>query len=434
MVEPGRLTICDHSLSIDHWRRLVLVGGGKAAASMGLAALRWLVAPLQEQHPGTPVGGWLNCPADTIPSAPHPSTVTFHAARPPGSNEPTEEVVFGTEQILRLVGECDAHDLVVCLLSGGGSALLCAPAPGLTWQDKQLVARKLSLAGADIHQLNTVRRALSRVKAGGLARACRAGRMVSLILSDVLGDDLAMIASGPTVLSPAPSPAAALQILTEFDLVDDKELDRVVRYLQHTSRHATMSPQQAAQADCRVDNLILANNADAVDAAGARAVELHYQYCMQASTRPEGEVHAVARSAAKSILQMVGQSEVNCWISGGEPTVRIPSSVVSPCGGRNQHLALAIMDELVRAGWPHWETDRKLTVVCGGTDGEDGPTDAAGAWFDASVWNRSQELGLSIAAHLQNFQSYSFFQACGGLLRTGPTGTNVCDVRVATYR
>src|SRR5207244_1469918 len=157
--------------------------------------------------------GWVNVPADCVRPLRH---ITLHPARPAGVNEPTAEGVAGSEQILRLIEWLTADDLCLCLISGGGSALLPAPALGITLQDKQQITRFLSAAGANIRQLNTVRKQLSRIKGGGLLRACRAGRLMTLVISDVLGDPLETIASGPTVEDTS-TPAEALTVLDEFN-------------------------------------------------------------------------------------------------------------------------------------------------------------------------------------------------------------------------
>ncbi|MCA9133020.1 MAG: DUF4147 domain-containing protein [Planctomycetales bacterium] len=427
--------LCVEGASIDlsEVRRLVVVGAGKASAAMAVALQEQLLCRLPPPLRRLPVVGWINAPQGTYGAADQARLggIHLHAARPAGLNEPTAEAVSGTQEILQLVSSCDHRDAVLCLLSGGGSALLVAPKPGVTLADKQAVAREISAAGGDIEQLNAVRRALSDIKGGGLARACRAGRLLTLILSDVLGDPLQTIASGPTVGQASASPQQALRVLQQLDLLARPALSRVVHFLQHSPDDSVPALAHGTQ----VEHLILGNNADAVDAAGVKAVELGYRYVMQVAGGPEGEVRALAKKAAAAVQQLAGQREVDCWISGGEPTVKLPAGGAGK-GGRNQQLALAVLQELRQAGWPSHlaaqpAKQRALAFVSGGTDGEDGPTDAAGAWFDVPLAQRAIDMQLDLEDYLARADAYPFFQQLGGLLNTGPTGTNVCDLRVA---
>lgn len=424
-------------------RRLVVVGAGKAAAAMAIALRQMVLIPLATTLPALEIEGWINAPEDTfsLEDATALGSIHLHAARPPGINSPTEAAMLGTQRILELVGNCDQRDCVICLLSGGGSALLVAPAPGITLVDKQAVARQVAAAGGNIEQLNAVRRPLSQVKGGGLARACRAGRLLTLILSDVLGDALDTIASGPTMVTPPTGKTAAstqenashaLSVLNELDLSNSPSLAGVVRVLQQQTQVPTHSTPCQHNPPMRVDHVILGNNADAVDAAGVKAVELGYRYVMQSSRRVEGDVLQVARSAADAIEQLASQDQINCWISGGEPTVTLPPQGAGR-GGRNQQLALAVLEEM-QLRKPQAISSHDVVFLSGGTDGEDGPTDAAGAIVDATVIARSAELHLDPNDYLERADAYSFFEKVDGLLCTGPTGTNVCDIRVALCR
>ena len=214
----------------------------------------------------------------------------MHAARPAGVNEPTPEGVAGAEEILRLVESLGPDDLCLCLISGGGSALMPAPVEGITLADKLAVTRHLSAAGANIEQLNTVRKQLSRIKGGGLLRACRAGRLVSLIISDVLGDPLDMIASGPTVPDSS-TPQAALEVLERFTPRAAGISPAVFEYLQARSRPlrpaAKPSPGgcrlRRADAGVTIANLVIGNNATAVDAAGKEAERLGYSVATESA-------------------------------------------------------------------------------------------------------------------------------------------------------
>jgi len=425
-IEANVLSV-DDQLMVDlgDYSRIVVVGAGKAAAGMARELYRQQLSRLS-----LPIVGWINAPAGSFKPNDAGPDIYLHAARLAGMNEPTEEAIFGTRQILKLVQQCSPRDLVIVLLSGGGSALLVAPPEGISLSDKQAVAQLIAAAGGNIEQLNGVRRALSDVKGGGLARACRARRMLSLIISDVLDDSLQTIASGPTLLSAQRSASEALSVLKQLNLQDEGGLRNVMSYLTMHASQKTVSSDSGA---LTVEHVILANNATAVDAAGTQAVELGYRYLMQSARSSEGDVNALASHLSGAIGQLLGQRQVDCLISGGEPTVHLPPLDRRGIGGRNQQLSLAIMNELSKAGWPQdlRRFTRPFAFLSGGTDGEDGPTTAAGAIFDARTLQAVRDASVSIADYLERADAFSFFQRFGGLLETGPTNTNVCDLRIA---
>jgi glycerate-2-kinase len=291
---------------------------------------------------------------------------------------------------------------------------------GLSLADKIALTREIAARGGNIQQLNIVRREFSKVKGGGLARACRAGHLVSLILSDVLGDDLSVIASGPTVLRAA-TPELAIQVLEDFDLQNHSAGQTalgVLRNLQKNGQGTLVNdlPQ--------VTNIVIGNNATAVDAAGIEAERLGYSHAMISAPQPEGAAEDVAAhlvEMAKSMRTTVGP---DCLISGGEPTVKLCESDNRGLGGRNQQLALAALTQV-----DDWQG---IGLVSGGTDGEDGPTDAAGAIVDEEIARQAQELQLNADSYLARNDAYHFFEKVNGLIKTGPTHTNVCDLRVVT--
>ncbi len=431
----NRLSCEDLEVDLSRAGKLVIVGAGKASAAMAVALHRSILSRLSAELPELKVSGWINAPAGTFSDSDVAEVKPIHlyAARPPGANIPTQQAVEGTRRILGMVGDCNQSDVVICLLSGGGSAVLVAPRAGIALADKQAVAQEIAAAGGNIEQLNAVRRALSDIKGGGLARACRAGRLITLIVSDVLGDPLETIASGPTVLNASVAAGVALNVLEQLGLAHSARLANVIRCLEQTRASTTeQRPKAEKRNDCRVDHLILGNNADAIDAAGVKAVELGYRYVMQGARAVESDVLTVAKSAADAVEQLIGQNQIDCWISGGEPTVTLPPTG-SGRGGRNQQLALAVLRELQQRGWPNRNSfkARELVFLSGGTDGEDGPTDAAGAVVDADIATASSSLNLNVSDYLQRADAYSFFEKVGGLIVTGPTGTNVCDLRVA---
>lgn len=426
-----QLVVADECFDLRGIRRIVVVGAGKASAGMAAALVAHCLHDLVTTH-AVEVTGWINAPQGSFqPGSAGP--IHLHAARPAGMNEPTAEAVAGTKQIIRLVDQCRADDLCIVLISGGGSAMLVAPVEGITLADKQHVARKIAAAGGNIQQLNTVRRALSRVKGGGLASLGRARHIVSLIISDVLGDPLETIASGPTVASARVHPQAALEVLAELRLSEDRDLQNVIAVLRQRSANASLQKTQRAGTGGRVTNIILANNATAVDAAGVKAVELGYRYVMQAATALEGDVSQLADHVGRALEQLSSAAEVDCWISGGEPTVKLPPADRCGRGGRNQQLTLLSLLELMRRGWPDNQAKfpKSLLFLSAGTDGEDGPTTAAGAWFDHNIARRLALHALDAEDYARRADAYALFERLQCLIVSEPTGTNVCDLRIA---
>jgi hydroxypyruvate reductase len=418
-VEGNWLSIGDERVSLSQVRRIAVVGAGKAGAGMA-AGLEGALGPriLAEKQ----VAGWLNVPADCVRPL---ANIHLHAARPAGVNEPTAEGVAGSEKILELAGSLGPDDLCLCLLSGGGSALLPAPVAGVSLADKQALTRHLSAAGANIRELNTVRKQLSRIKGGGLARACRAGRLVTLVISDVLGDPLDVIGSGPTVPDTATA-ADALAILERFHARQSGASPAVFDYL--AAKAAANVPP--ARPSCQVTNRVIGNNALAVDAAGMEAERLGYSHAMDAATELEGAAEDVGVHLARMAREMLSRPGPNCLITGGEPTVKLAPAAIRGKGGRNQQLVLAALVEMRNAECEMRNGGEEVALLSGGTDGEDGPTDAAGAILDPGLFARLAASNLDPADFLRRNDAYHFFEPLGGLIKTGPTHTNVCDVRV----
>jgi hydroxypyruvate reductase len=416
-VDGDLLAVGDDVIDLRTVNRIAIVGAGKAAGAMAVALENALGADvLKTKH----VTGWVNVPADCVMPARH---VHLHEARPAGVNEPTAEGAIGTQKILEIVSSLGPADVCFCLLTGGGSALLPAPVPEISLEEKIRVTRLLSGAGANIEQLNTVRQQLSLVKGGGLARACGAGRMFTLLISDVLGDRLDIIASGPTVESAATA-EDALGVINALKLASDSSIARVVSFLERRSAALNKPQVEAArhQSNTEVTHLILGNNATAVDAAGVVAEQLGYSHAMVAATSSDGAAEEVGRHLAAMALRMRAQAGPNCLISGGEPTVTLVDEHKRGKGGRNQQLALAALRELGDCA--------QICLLSGGTDGEDGPTVAGGAFVTEDVVRAARQAKLNADDYLARNDAYSFFEQAGGLFITGPTQTNVCDLRV----
>lgn len=411
-----RLVVCGHELPLAGVRRIAVVGAGKAGAGMA-AGFERAVGP---RVLADKVIGWVNVPADCVRPL---EKIHLHAARPAGLNEPTEAGVEGSRRILEIVSQLTADDVCIVLLSGGGSALLPAPIEGVSLADKQAVTRLLMRSGATISELNCVRKQLSRIKGGRLARATRAGLVIALIISDVVGDPLDIIASGPTAPDSS-SATEALEILQERAVDASLIPPSVIEALKRADRES----RQAEPFPEHVFNHVIGNNAVAVDAA-AREAELLGCDVTILGSGGQGEAQEVGRSLAAFCQKVRGITDLPrpllCVLWGGEPVVRVAAGETLGKGGRNQELVLAGLAEL-------WDDGMKgIVLLSGGTDGEDGPTDAAGAIADEQIVEVARSQGLDPREYLAAHDSYHFFEQCGGLLKTGPTHTNVMDLRVA---
>lgn len=408
--------ICGERFALADTGRIVVVGAGKAGAGMAAGLEAALGPDLVDQK----VTGWVNVPADCVRPL---RRIHLHAARPPARNEPTEAGVAGSARILELAASLQPRDVCLVLLSGGGSALLPAPAPGVTLQQKLDVTRLLMNSGATIEELNAVRSCLSRLKGGGLVRAMPAGRCRTLIISDVVGDPLHVIASGPTVPQTLDR-SAARQILLRYAGSEDRIPPAVWACLRASE------PATAAAPGASVANHIIGNNRTALEAAAAEACRRGYALAAL-ETDQRGVACEIGAALAARCLQLQAASapgDAQCLLSGGEPVVHLAPTDQPRRGGRNQEVALAAVVRL-------WDAPSEgIVVLSGGTDGEDGPTDAAGALADAEVIRRARALGLDPRQHLAINNSYPFFEQAGGLIKTGPTHTNVMDVRVALVR
>jgi hydroxypyruvate reductase/glycerate 2-kinase len=389
---------------------IYVFGGGKAGPAMARGAESALRGSLDR------VFGFVN-----VPAGDHTATERIHLwpARPAGSNHPTAEGVQGVEMQLAMAELLRPEDLALCLLSGGGSALMPAPVEGVTLQDKQEVTKLLHACGATIDEMNCVRKHLSRCKGGRLGEALAASgcRVVSLIVSDVIGDPLDVIASGPTAPDPTTF-ADALAVLRRYK-VEPQVPEAVLDYLRRGAQGEVADTPKTLPG--RVSNVVLCNNATSLAAAAAKADALGYRV-LNLGSYLGGETRDLAGVLAGIVRSIrrdgVPISPPACVLSGGETTVTLGPD--SGKGGRNQEFVLAC---LLKLG-----PGEDVVVLSGGTDGEDGPTDAAGAVADRDTWRKAVE--MSPSAYLDRHDSYTFFAATGDLIRTGLTGTNVMDVRV----
>ena len=324
------------------------------------------------------------------------------------------------ERVLKFVSSLHENDRLVCLISGGGSALVTSPYEGISLEDMQSLTSLLLSSGARIDEINTLRRHLDRIKGGGLARATQA-RVISLILSDVIGNPLEAIASGPT----APDPTTrkeALEILQKYLLVSTTEsrrhgdsLDSVTRCLRGSKEFETLKPNDPTFA--RVQNIIIGDNKLAARAALNQAEQEGFHVEIL-TNELQGEARKVGRELAHHLRVSIStKSHPFCLIAGGETTVTIKGDGK---GGRNQELALAAVNELAAL--------EDVLLIALATDGDDGPTDSAGAVVTGESAHKAESLGLHAADYLSRNDAYPFFDALDDLLKTGPTGTNVNDL------
>jgi glycerate 2-kinase len=415
-VEPARLvavhlsadgdgvTVVTSGRAVARWPHPTLVvGAGKAAARMaagceavlGAARVRGLVITAE------------GC------TAPLGSVHTVEAGHP----LPDARGEAATSQLLRMVTEAGPAG-VVCLISGGASALLVSPRPPLTLQDKIETTRLLLNCGASIGEFTTVRKHLSQVKGGGLLRRCH-GELVALILSDVPGDDPSTIGSGPTAVDPTTF-ADAQRILQRHGLLA-RIPPRVAGVLERGSLGLEPETVKAGDADAaRGHNLIIGSNRTALDGAAREAERRGWVVQIEEQVLVGDTADAARRFAARLRLEWLARERVpRCILAGGETTVRVRGR---GRGGRNQEFALAAAWEIA---------DSPIVVLSAGTDGVDGPTPAAGAFADGQTLRRARDLGLDPAAALADNDSYTFFSRLGDLYQCGPTGTNVMDIKIA---
>jgi len=327
----------------------------------------------------------------------------------------------GSQEIFDLLSRAGPADLVICLLSGGGSALLPLPMPPLTLKDKQETTDCLLACGARIHDINAIRKHMSQVKGGRLAEAAYPAAVICLILSDVVGDDLNVIASGPSVPDPTTF-QDCMDIISRYRIAG-KLPNAVLNHFE--SGHSGLipeTPKPGTPAFSAVETQIIGSNTQALQASEAAAKAMGYK-TMILSSSIEGETRDVAgvhAAVAKEILRTANPlPPPACVLSGGETTVTIEGKGK---GGRNQEFALAGAIGIADIG--------DTVLLCGGTDGTDGPTDAAGAIADSQTVYRALQQGMEPTSYLAENDAYHFFSQLGDLLITGPTHTNVMDLRI----
>jgi glycerate 2-kinase len=400
---------------LSRYRRILVLGAGKASARLALGLERVLGDRIADGLVAVKEGYREPLARVRLVEAGHPV--------------PDARSVVAARAVLDLAHAAGPDDLVIVLISGGGSALLAAPleVPGhaLTLADKQAVTRELLACGATIHDVNRVRKKLSAIKGGRLAQAIAPAHCLGLILSDVVGDDLDVIASGPTVPDSA-TPAEVLATLSRHGL-SGRIPAAVEAFLRDVARGAAPdTPKADDPAFATTRTMLVGTNFQALLAARDKAVALGYNTLILTS-----HLTGEAREMAHFFLGMARDMALHglplrppaCVIAGGETTVTLRGPGK---GGRNQEMALAFLDVLSRGG----RDAEDAVFLAASTDGGDGPTDAAGAFASWAILRRGRELGLEPAGFLAANDAYHYFQAVDRLLVTGPTNTNVCDIKI----
>lgn len=406
-VEGGHLHTPAGDFDLSAAGRIYVIGAGKASADMAAAIERLL-------------GERITAGAVTVKYG-HTRQLNHIRLTEAGHPVPDSNGLDGSRRILDIADTATENDLVICLISGGGSALMPLPQPPLTLSDKQQTIRALMDCGAGINEINAIRKHLSAIKGGHLAGRIFPAAGLTLIVSDVIGDNLDVIASGPTVPDTSCF-SDCLQIIEAYEIRN--RLPKAV--FDHLAAGAAGAMEETPKADAEAfkntRNAIVASSRTALARAKEAAVALGYNSLIlsaliQGETKDAARVHA---GIAMEIRQTGNPVEPPaCILSGGETTVTIHGRGK---GGRNQEFALAAALDI--AGEPG------IVILSGGTDGTDGPTDAAGAVVDSNTVQNALDAGLSPLAHLQANNAYPFFEQTGELLMTGPTGTNVMDLRI----
>lgn len=392
---------------LERYRHIYVIGAGKASAVMA-AAVEGLLGRRVS-------GGLVNVKYG------HTAKLRRVECNECGHPVPDAAGIAGARRIAEIAAAAGADDLVICVISGGGSALLPFPAAPVTLEEKQTVTRLLLQCGANIHEINSVRKHVSAIKGGQLARMCAPATVLALMLSDVIGDDLDVIASGPTAPDSSTF-ASAREVLERYGVWSQAPAAVRERMECGIRGEIPETPKPGDPVFSRVLNLVVGSNALAVAAAAARARELGYRPLVL-STTIEGETRDVAGVHAAIAREIVSSGRPVrrpcCVISGGETTVTLRGEGL---GGRNQEFALAAAMGISGL--------TGVAILSAGTDGTDGPTDAAGALAFSDTIERASRLGRDARSYLDRNDSYRFFEALGDLILTGPTGTNVMDIRL----
>ncbi len=405
--ENGYIAAGNFRRRLDQIKKIIVAGAGKASALMAQATEDILGDKIDKGIVVTKEGPEVTLRKTKLCIGGHPF--------------PDENGAKGTQEILQMLLEAGDSDLVIFLLSGGGSALLVSPAEGVSLEDKKRMVQLLFECGANIDEMNILRKHISKVKGGRLARIAYPSRTICLILSDVIGDRLDSIASGPT--SPDPTTFEdCFEILNRYKLLDKipKSVRSFLEENKGKQENETLKPEDAVFK--KVENIIVGSNLLALKEAEKEARKLDFNTILLSST-VSGDTTRAAKehaSLAREIREdRVKPSPPACVISGGETTVEIKGKGK---GGRNQEFVLASAIQI--------QGLKDVVISSMNTDGIDGPTDAAGALCDGITVSRAKKMNLDPEDHLKRNDSYHFFEKLGDLIKTGPTNTNVMDIHL----
>lgn len=405
--DASGLHIDELVFDINRFRNIWVTGAGKASAAMADAIEKQLGDRIKGGVISVKYGHGLNLGKIRTIEAGHP---VFD-----------QNSVAAAEEILSVARSASSEDLLIFLLSGGGSALMANPVPPLTMDEKQDAIKILLLSGADIDSINTIRKHISTIKGGQLAAAAYPANLITLIISDVVGDKLDAIGSGPTVPDTS-TYGDCLQIVKKYNLSGKLPAKIMVRLTDGAAGKLPETPRVDDPVFAKSHARIIADNGLALDAARKRAASLGYNTVILSSAI-EGDTRAAAKMLSSIAMEVKKSGNPvaapACILSGGETTVAVTGDGK---GGRNQEFALASAFEIAGRG--------NIVVLCGGTDGTDGPTDAAGGITDSATIHNARKKGLCPEAFLNNNDSYNFLNRTGELLVTGPTNTNVMDLRI----
>lgn len=396
-LKRNKLIIDKKKINLNEIDKIFVIGAGKASGLMALEVEKIIRDKIAAGCVSTYTAGELNLGKIELIEAGHPI--------------PNENSLIAGQKIFELASSAGEDDLVICLLSGGGSALMELLPKNISLDEFQKLTDLLIKSGADINEINTLRKSISLLKGGKLAETISPAACITLIISDVVGDKLESIASGPTT-NCGIGLADSLNILKKYKLTN-KVPSSILNFLkQKRTKNKEIDWN-------KIHNFIIGNNQKALEGAKRKAVELGYSAKIIES-KIEGNVRSVAQLIARYIKEAEHIKDPSCLLFGGETTVNVKGSGK---GGRNQELVLAALLELKKSAV-------KFTLSSIGTDGRDGPTDAAGAYIDHNTWSKVIQLNMDPTQYLENNDSYNFFKKLDHLIVTGSTGTNVMDLQI----
>lgn len=402
-IEKGKLFIADSVFDLTAINNIYIIGAGKASGFMAYEIEKILGSKITQGV--VSVYDSSNIKLDTIKliEAGHPL--------------PDDKSLTAGKEIFELASSADQNDLVITLLSGGGSALMELLPQGISLDDYRELTNLLLQSGADINEINIVRKAISKIKGGKLAEAISPAKSITLIISDVVGDNLESIASGPTFINGKINQDVK-SVFNKYDLFD-KIPHSITNYFSEIYDDSQQSHSQ-------IDNqyvFIIGNNLTALNAAKKKAEQLGFDSKI-VNDKMVGEARSAGIEITYHLKNFLNIDKPTCFLFGGETTVTVKGNGL---GGRNQELVLSALIEMK-------DIDRKYLLASVGTDGRDGPTDAAGAFINEQSWKKAIELNLKPKKFLEENNSYNFFDSIGTLIKTGSTGTNVMDVQIALLR